>query len=404
MKCDIIIPVWNQLEATRECVESIVKNTTIPYRLILVDNASDKNTAAYLDGIKASGVAPAVIISNNENLGFVKAVNQGLRLSDAPYVCVMNNDTIPAKGWLENMIDFMERHPDVGLANPQCDGHGDLPIEEHAANLSLLKDAYMEMNQCFGYCMLIRREVLEKIGYLDEAFGMGNYDDTDYSMRAGKAGYRCVNVHSAYVYHKKHVSFNAAGNREALVSEGAREYFKKWPRHLRAGVSFRIDKDTCDAEIISLLEGILYLAREWCWVNVWIFGDKAIAKARVSEAASKINMPLHQNLKMSYCPGRFRGLQVLARLIERSFGTKRRKKYDMVFVVYDKTASFLKFFGHLHKTNVIPITPEIGFIKEAERAIADTRISESSLRGPERPEAIYTEEIASSENGQAVSS
>lgn len=355
MKCDIIIPVWNQLAVTQECLENIFNNTKMPYRLVLVDNASDADTGRYLDRVKSGKMATVELIRNKENLGFVKAVNQGLKLSRAPYVCVMNNDTIPAKGWLENMVDFLERHPDVGLANPQCDGHGDNPIEEHAARLAALKDAYMEMNQCFGYCMLIRREVIDKIGYLDEVFGMGNYDDTDYSMRAGRAGYRCVNVHSAYVYHKKHVSFRAAGNRDILVSEGEREYLKKWPRHLRAGVSFCIDKSTSDEEIEKMLGGILYLAREWCWVNVWIFGDKEINRNRVSGIASKIKMPLHQNLKVTYSPNRFPGLQVLVRLLERSFGTKKRKRYDFLAVDKRQPPSALSAFYIIHKTPVYSV-------------------------------------------------
>lgn len=373
MKCDIIIPIWNQLETTRECVENIFKNTKIPYRLILIDNASDADTKSYLAGLKSGGKVTVEVIRNNENLGFVKAVNQGLKASSAPYVCVMNNDTIPAAGWLENMIDFLERHSDAGLANPQCDGHGDNTISDHAARLALLKDAYMEMNQCFGYCMLIRREVIEKIGYLDEAFGMGNYDDTDYSMRAGKAGYRCVNVHSAYVYHKKHVSFKAAGNRDKLVSQGAREYFKKWPRHLRSGLSFHIDSATTDDDIGNVLGGMLYLAREWCWVNAWFFGDEKINRGRVEGIALKIKMPLHQNLKITYSPNRFSGLQVLARLIERSFGTKRRKKYD--FLITDGRASsvLLKALRPIHATPVYEIDLKNDVRGKFEHIVSEVR-------------------------------
>lgn len=353
MICDIIIPIWNQLDATRECIENIFKNTRASYRLILIDNASDDETRAYLEALKAGGRAPVELIRNDGNLGFVKAVNQGLRISDAPYVCVMNNDTVPAPGWLDNMIDFLERHPDAGLANPQCDGHGNASIEEHADRLAALRDVYMEMNQCFGFCMLIRRAVIEKIGYLDEAFGMGNYDDTDYSMRSGLAGYRCVNVHSAYVYHKKHVSFKASGNRESLVSKGAGEFFKKWPRHLRIGLAFCMDDTAGDDEIEHMLRGILFLAREWCWVNLWIFGEKKICRRKILEISEKIGMPLHQNLKFNYIAGKaFVGVNILVRLIERSFGTKRRKKYDAVILDHRAPSTMLKLFFPIHTTKI----------------------------------------------------
>lgn len=374
MICDIIIPIWNQLDATKECVESILKNTRVPYRLILIDNASDDGTRAYLDTVKVEGKAPVQLVRNAENLGFVKAVNQGLKLSSAPYVCVMNNDTIPAPGWLDNMIDFLDRHPDAGLANPQCDGHGNSSIEEHAERLAALKDVYMEMNQCFGFCMLIRREVIDRIGYLDEAFGVGNYDDTDYSMRAGRAGYRCVNVHSAYVYHKKHVSFKAAGNRGSLVAEGAREFFRKWPRHLRIGLSFCIDGTIGDSEIEHMLSGILFLAREWCWVNLWIFGEKRMSRKKILMASEKIGMPLHQNLKINYIDGgALRGVNLLVRLLERSFGTKRRKKYDALVIDQRTPAGLLKAFYPLHTTKIYTVNFMNDPKRELERVISDAR-------------------------------
>ncbi|MBN2453522.1 MAG: glycosyltransferase family 2 protein [Candidatus Omnitrophica bacterium] len=351
MKCDIIIPVWNQPEHTRTCIEHIVRNTKFPYRLILVDNGSSAETKEYLEKLAVES-AGKLLIRNENNMGFVKAVNQGLKASDAPYVCVMNNDTIPARGWLENMIEFAEEHPDVGLLNPQCDGHGSAAIDTHAERLARNKGAYMEMNQCFGYCMLIKREVIDKIGYLDEAFGVGNYDDTDYSMRAGKAGYRCVNVHSSYVYHKKHVSFRAMGDRDSLVSKGALEYFRKWPRHLRMGISFHMREGIADGEIENMLKAVLFLAREWCWVNLWIFGDKSASKNRIEEASRRIGMPLHQNIKFNYFPGRFTAAQAAVRVIERSFGTKKRKKYDAVLVDDDRMFMILRAMVPLHRTRI----------------------------------------------------
>ena len=218
MSCDIIIPIWNQLEFTRDCIDSVIRNTNYPYRIILVDNASDDETRLYLEGLRFKGQGPEIILIRNDvNAGFVKAVNQGLKISDAEYVCVLNNDTVAAPGWIRRMIDFAEAHNDVGLINPQCDGHGAMAIDEYAKSLERNKGIYMEMNQCQGFAMLVKREVIKKIGYLDEAFGIGGFDDTDYSMRAHKAGYRSVAIYDAYVYHRLHASFDKAGDREEWV-------------------------------------------------------------------------------------------------------------------------------------------------------------------------------------------
>lgn len=180
--------------------------------------------------------------------------------------------------------------------------------------------------------MLIKRDVIDKIGLMDERFGLGGFDDTDYSMRAHLAGYRSYCVYSSYVFHKEHQSFDAMGDRKALQEAAEKEYFKKWPRHLRAAEMFSLDKNTADREIDNLLSGALTLAREWCWVNLWIFSDKG-ARHRIEKRKAAIKFPLHQNVKFNYLRRSLKHLEIFFRLLERSFGAKRRKKYDLV--LYD---------------------------------------------------------------------
>lgn len=200
--------------------------------------------------------------------------------------------------------------------------------------------------------MLIKREVIDRIGYLDEAFGIGGFDDTDYSMRAGLAGYRCVSIRSSYVYHREHVSFDAMGDRKRLVSKGEEEYFKKWPRHLRIGIAFLMNEDVRDGEIENFLKVVLSLARAWCWVNIWIFGDVGKNKERITTVSRRINMPVHQNIKLKILPAGHKNIQVLTRLLERSFGTRRRKRYDAVLVNDERLSSLLRIFHPLHKAEI----------------------------------------------------
>ena len=105
--CDIIMPVWNELDTTKECIDSIVKHTHYPYRLVIIDNGSDIPTQDYLRELKSRKDINLELIRNEENLGFVKAVNQGIRFSDASYICIMNNDTIATDGWLEEMVSII---------------------------------------------------------------------------------------------------------------------------------------------------------------------------------------------------------------------------------------------------------------------------------------------------------
>ncbi|MFH1593074.1 MAG: glycosyltransferase family 2 protein [Candidatus Omnitrophota bacterium] len=332
MKCDIIIPIWNGLDETRDCIDSIKKNTRYPYRLILVDNGSGKETKEYLDSLKDESGAIVSLLRNDTNFGFIKAVNQGLVVSSAPYICILNNDTLPAQGWLTELVSFIEDHEEVGLVNPLCNGHEarSTTINAYAGYLAASnRGKFMEMNQCQGFCMLVKGEVVEKIGYLDERFGIGGFDDTDYSMRAYLAGYRSVCVHSSYVYHREHKAFDRLGDRRSLQAAQEDEYFKKWPRHMRVAIIFSISSDTPDERISNMMRASLYLAREWCWLNILIAGDRS-ARDKVERVRTKMALPVHQNIKFTYFRSMLKIAEVAARILERSFGRKRRKRYDTV--------------------------------------------------------------------------
>ncbi len=366
MKCDIVIPIWNQPEFTRECMEHVAENTVYPYRLILIDNASDPETRDYLESFKNKKIADVTLIRNKENLGFVKAVNQALKISNSPYICVLNNDTLPASGWLSELIEFAEKHPDVGLLNPLSSGHAGrkMTVNEYAGAVSSSnKNKYMEMNQCQAFAMLIKREVTEKIGRLDEAFGMGGFDDTDYSMRAHLAGYRSVCVHSSYVYHREHASFDKMGDRKKIQSGAEKEYFSKWPRHLRIAVIFSLSKTTTGAEITNVLNLCLFLARKWCWVNLMVFGNKH-TPARIGAAERKMGFPLHQNIKFNFLKSGIKTLEISARILERSLGRKKRKKYDAVMCGEKKILPLLGVLCNIHKCRLL----QVDFSKLAETA------------------------------------
>ena len=355
-RCDIIVPVWNQFLHTDSCIKHILKNTVYPYRLILVDNGSESEIAGLLEGISRNKGVESILIRNEKNLGFVRAINQGLQISRAPYVSILNNDTLPGEGWLRELVRFAERNPDVGLLNPICNGHltRNLTVNEYAKLIMFDRDKFMEMNQCQGFCMLIKREVIERIGYLDDTFGVGGFDDTDYSMRAHLAGYRSVCVYSSYVYHREHASFDALGDRKNIQKAAEEKYFKKWPAHRRIAVVVSVSKNTTDPEVNGILDKTLAFARGWCWVNLLVFGDKSV-KGRIEDAQAKMNFPLHQNIKFNFLNKRLKTLQIAARILERTFGRKRRKKYDMIF--FDKTGlSFIpRALSGLQGCKVLPL-------------------------------------------------
>jgi len=224
IKCDIIMPVWNERELTRKCIESITKNTDVSCRVILVDNASDTETASYLKELSGKNKDAITLIRNEENIGFPKAVNQGITVSNAPYLCILNNDTEVYKGWLSEMIDVAEANPDIGILNPASNNLGlRKPLEGFSGK-------WIEMSSCIGFCMLIKREVIQKIGILDEIYSPGNFEDTDFSRRAIKAGYKCVMAKGAYVYHLQNTGFKKRKDWRERFKKNQEIFNERWGR------------------------------------------------------------------------------------------------------------------------------------------------------------------------------
>ncbi len=244
MRCDIIIPIWNQKILTAKCIESIIRYTDFPYRLILVDNGSEPETKTYLERLAAEYPERVFLIRNETNLGWVGAINQGLKESNASeYVSIQNNDIEVSPGWLRGLIDVAQCDKKIGLVNPSWES--DNPRSN---------DRYTEIDYCRGFCMLIKREVINKIGGLDTAYGMGYYDDWDYSERAIKEGYICARANKVKVVHHKEKSFSAIFSKiewNKLFEKNKAIFYAKWGKPLKIFLALEVTKGNLDKDELS---------------------------------------------------------------------------------------------------------------------------------------------------------
>ena len=238
--CDIIIPVWNQPALTQRCLDSLAASTPGPHQVILIDNGSEAPTRQLLEAYAAEHPGRVRVIRNPENLGFIKAANQGLRASTNPFVCLLNNDTVVTDGWLDEMIHVADRDSRIGLVNPSSNTLGYTPpqatlegVRRYATSLTAQRGQVRRMAMGVGFCLLIRRAVLDAIGLLDERYGMGNFEDADLSKRALAAGYRCVQALGAYVYHEEKASFKHQTHWKRAFRENQQAFYAKWGRPLR---------------------------------------------------------------------------------------------------------------------------------------------------------------------------
>ena len=232
---DLIICVHNALEDVQRCLAAVTRHTTSPHRLIIVDDGSGAPTRDFLANLTHS--QPQITLLRNETAsGYTKAANQGLRQSTAELVVLLNSDTVVTPHWLERLVTCAQAKPQVGLVGPlsnaaswqsipDVDRDGDwvdnaLPAHLSIDQVSHLVDQasarlYPELPFLNGFCLLIKRQVIDQIGYFDEEnFGAGYGEENDYLLRARQAGWAAALADDAYVYHAQSRSYDHRRRRQ----------------------------------------------------------------------------------------------------------------------------------------------------------------------------------------------
>ncbi|MGO9481221.1 MAG: glycosyltransferase [Candidatus Kryptoniota bacterium] len=215
----IVILTYNQLEYTKLTIDSIRKYTKVPYEIIVVDNASSDGTVRYLKAQKDIRT-----IFNRENVGFPAGCNQGMELAKGDYIVLVNNDVIVPNDWLEGLIECAESNASIGVVGPMSNKISGFQMERNvkykkinqmhefaASYRRKYRKVWIEAQRVAGFCMLIKRTVLDKIGGLDVAFGMGNCEDDDFCVRSSLAGFKIVIAGDVFIHHFGSRSFGKDG-------------------------------------------------------------------------------------------------------------------------------------------------------------------------------------------------
>jgi GT2 family glycosyltransferase len=241
-RASIIVVTYNNLAITRLCLESIVRNTDYPnYEVIVVDNNSTDETPAYLRQMAAQ-YPHFQIILNSENRGFACANNQGLACSTGQRLVLLNNDTVVPRGWLGRLLRHLE-NPALGLVGPVTNFTGNearIQVDYRTvAEMEAFADELMRANEgrvadihmLAMFCVAFRRGTYDQVGPLDEQFGIGMFEDDDYSLRIKKCNLRVVCAADVFVHHVGQAAFKELitnGSYDALFSENRRRFESKW--------------------------------------------------------------------------------------------------------------------------------------------------------------------------------
>jgi len=195
----IIIVNFNKSKLLKDCLDSIYKNSkSIKFEIFVVDNGSKDNSVSMIK----ENFPQIKLIENSSNLGFAKANNQAIKLSQGKYILLLNNDTKILNNALKQMVEFMTAHPNTGGLGPKL-LNPDLTSQREGSLLSKRfwnSKTPIETNFLTGAALMIRRGVFEKVGLLDENFFFYN-EDIDICRRIKKAGWKLYFLPSAQIIH-----------------------------------------------------------------------------------------------------------------------------------------------------------------------------------------------------------
>lgn len=251
-KVDIIIPIYNAYEFTKKCIETILENTDLKENnLVLInDQSPDIRILPMLKKFQSDNKnLNIIILENEENCGFVKTVNKGMNYSDNDII-LLNSDTEVTKNWLNKLRDVAYIEDDVATVTPLSNNatlasipnfleENKIPayitLEEYAKDIEECSfNSFPELTTAHGYCMYIKREAIEKVGFFDdETFGKGYGEENDFSYRCIQYGFKNLLCDNTFIYHKGTQSFTES--KKELIDSHIKilqeKYKKNWDRN-----------------------------------------------------------------------------------------------------------------------------------------------------------------------------
>lgn len=272
----IVIPVFNALEETIGCVESVFASDAETAAVYLMDDGSLSGLA---DTLRARfGTRRNLrVISHFRNRGYTRNINFGLQLCETKFVCVLNSDTLVPSEWSAPLIDVLEKNPVVCGVAPVSnaasyqsiplvrdpiagfsvnDGLGYEVTEREQINCALrhfARGIVIDFPILNGFCTVFRTEYLRAVGAFDvQGFPQGYGEENDLCMRIKASGYRLQVVPSVFIHHQKSKSFGAE-RKKSLSAVGSQVLEQKYGPRLVPELAAQMDKSREMAALRALI-------------------------------------------------------------------------------------------------------------------------------------------------------
>ena len=241
-KVSVVVLCYNNLEFTKSCLKSLLgAGTYSNLELILVDNDSTDGTQKFLQELEAK-YENVELIANQENLGFSAGNNIGIKAATGDYIILLNNDTYTTPGWVFGLIRHLRRNPELGLIGPVTNNIGnEAKIDIRYADMesmfikafqytSMHKGDLLYVSTVAFFCVAFSRELVDKVGLLDEQFGQGFFEDDDFCRRVSDAGYNIAIAEDVFVHHHLSATFSKETKelRQELFESNKKKFEAKW--------------------------------------------------------------------------------------------------------------------------------------------------------------------------------
>jgi GT2 family glycosyltransferase len=218
----IIIPVYNKVEYTRNCLVQL-QNTLPPNfrgEIIVIDDASTDETPTVLEAF-AGLDARIKLLRNEQNMGFIRSCNRAAEAASGEVIVFLNNDTLPQSGWLTPLLKVLQDYPDAGAVGGKLI-YSDGTLQEaggvifsdasgcnfgkHKSASAPLYNFLREVDYCSGALLATRRELFNRLGGFDTRYAPAYYEDTDYCFGLRERGYRVYYQPESVIIHFEGVS------------------------------------------------------------------------------------------------------------------------------------------------------------------------------------------------------
>jgi len=244
---EILIPVYNGYEFLEPLLKSIIKNTFIPFRVLICDDRSpDKKVYPFLKQfVKDYKDFDILLFQNEKNKGFVNTINKLAQYVENHFV-ILNTDTEVPPFWLERLMAPIFRDDSVASTTPFTNAGTicsfpnyleDNPIFENLTveaiddSFTYIDDTkHIEIPTGVGFCMGVNKNVVDKLGMFDTVFGKGYGEENDFCQRAIANGYRNLHIPNLFVYHKHGGSF-LSEEKQRLINQNSKILLERYPNY-----------------------------------------------------------------------------------------------------------------------------------------------------------------------------